>query len=203
MNLRTSLIVLLTITFPFLAESGEVTGKVAAASSGNGLAGAIVYVLSGVQPSSASPRRDAPKWTLREGRLDPQIFVVQAGESFTITNADATGYNVQVRFQNSTECNHALAQKGQTSIKAERPELFARVAEDLGRLQGYVCVLEHRVYALTDATGAFKLPDLPDGTYTIEVAHPREGRLRREIKVSSASMVVDFVLPGLAKAKTP
>jgi len=62
------------------------------------------------------------------------------------------------------------------------------------------CGLDDAYYALTDATGAFKLPDLPAGTYTIEAAHPREGRLKRQITVGDAGATADFTLPGRPKA---
>ena len=145
---KTLLALLLTFPFPALVSSAELTGKVSAAVGGRGLDGAIVYVVSGLPRSVASSPREAPKLTVRGGRLDPQVFVVQAGESFTISNADADNYNVHVLFRESTDRNVALVRGGQTSIKTDRPELFARVSEDLGRLHGYVCVLEHRSYAL-------------------------------------------------------
>ena len=199
MNSKTSFTVVLIFTFYLLAESGELIGKVTAASGGGELADALVYVVSRGQRSAAVPQRGAPSrtvWTIRGGQLDPQVFVAQAGESFTITNADAKGYNVHVRFQNNTERNQALTPKDQTLIKAEQPELFARASDDLGQLRGYVCVLEHRVYALTDAAGTFKLTDLPLGTYSIAAAHPRTGRLEREVTIGSAVTTSDFKLPA-------
>jgi hypothetical protein len=203
MNSKASFVLLLAFSFTAPVFPAELTGKVSAAVGGRGLAGAIVYVVSGLPQTVAPSPREAPKLTVRAARLDPQVFVVQAGESFTISNADAAIYNVHVRFRESPVRNVALARGGQNVIKTERPELFAVVMEDLERLHGYVCVLEHPVYALTDATGAFKLSDLPDGTYTIEAAHPREGRIKREITVGNTSAAADFELPGRPKARTP
>jgi len=202
-NSKRAFALLLTCTCPVLAPSAELTGKVTAAANGRGLAGAIVYVVSGVPPSSAPPQRETPTLAVRGGRLDPHVLVVKAGESFTVTNADRDNYNFHVLFRENTERNKALMFGSETSIKTDRPELFARVSEDLGRLHGYVCVLENRIYSLTDVTGAFRLPDLPAGTYTIEAAHPREGRFKRKITVGGASAAADFALPGPPKTKTP
>ena len=200
MKSRTSFALLFSFAFPVLALSAELTGKVLVADRSRGLAGAIVYVVSAVPEKIAPSRREVIKLMVRGGRLDPQVFVVQAGESFTISNADADNYNLHVQFRKNPERNLALVGNGQSSIKTERPELFARVSEDLGRLHGYICVMEHPVYAVTDAAGAFKLPDLPAGSYTIESVHPREGRLRRELKFATANMAVDFALPGGVKS---
>jgi hypothetical protein len=204
MKSNTLFALLMTFALPLVVSSAEVIGKVSSADGGRGMAGAIVYVVSGVQPSAALPKRQPPKLLIRGGRLVPVVLVVLGGETFTLTSADADGYNVQFQFRERTELNLALSVgRPTTTVKAGRPELFTRVSEDLGRLHGYVCVLEHPFYALTGVSGMFKLPDLPPGTYTIEAAHPREGRVKHEVAVGGASATVDFTLPGRTKAKTP
>ena len=186
-----------------MAPCAEVIGKVSSTDRGRSLARAVVHVVSGVQPGAALPQRQRSKLLIRGGQLDPQVLVVLTGETFTLTNADTDVYNVQLQFGERSELNLGMSPGRHTTVKAGRPELFARVSEDLGRLQGYVCVLEHRFYALTDASGRFKLTELPADTYTIEAAHPREGRVRHEVTVGSASSTVELTLPGRPKAKTP
>ena len=64
-----------------------------------------------------------------------------------------------------------------------------------------VCVLEHPFYGLTDVNGMFKLSGLPPGAYVIEAAHPREGRLKREVTIGTSSATMDFILPGRTSAR--
>jgi len=203
MKSNTLFALLITLALPLVASSAEVTGMVSSKDGGPGLAGTIVYVVSGVQPRAALSKRQAPKLLIRGGRLDPEVLVVLDGETFTLTSADAQGYNVQFQFRERTELNLALFGRSTTTVKAGRPELFARVSEDLGRLHGYVCVLEHPFYAFTDASGMFKLSDLSPGTYTIEAVHPREGGVKHKVAVGGVSATLDFILPGRTKAKTP
>ena len=174
----------------------EVAGKVSAAKDGQPLAGALVHVISSIRPGAVSPTREGAEFVVRAARLVPQVLVVRAGETFTVRNADATPYNVHFRFRKNTERNLALTLNGQLTTKADRPELFARISEDLYRLNGYVCVMEHAFYALTDATGTFKMPALPAGTYTVEATHPREGHITKEITIEEAKSSVEFRLPG-------
>src|SRR4051812_5100184 len=124
MNSKASLTLLLTLSFPALALPAELTGRVSAAGGNRGLAGAIVYVVSAVPSKVAAPEREAPKLTVRGGRLDPEVFVLQAGEVFTISKADADNYNVHFRFRESTERSVGLLGVGQSWIKTARPELF-------------------------------------------------------------------------------
>jgi hypothetical protein len=144
------------------------------------------------------PPRPSPVLTVRGGQLEPATLVVLTNEPFTLTNVSGVLYNVHFRFKESIQQNVALAHSAphnRKTILTSRAELFARVSEDLHRLNGYVCVVENPFYAVTDAVGAFKLPDLPPGRYTIEAAHPRTGQVQREITVSSASATLNFELP--------
>jgi RNA polymerase sigma factor (sigma-70 family) len=174
----------------------EVAGKVSAARDGQALAGAIVHVVSGIRSGAESAGRESPELVVRGSRLIPDVLVVRTGETFTVKNADAAVYNVHIRFRQNSERNLGLTSRGQLTTKVDRPELFARISEDLYRLNGYVCVMEHPFYALTDATGTFKMPALPAGTYTVEAAHPREGRITKEITIAEAKSSVEFLLPG-------
>lgn len=184
---------------PLLAWSGQVTGKVSIDATAQHLAGALVHVVSGVRPLTAPAKDNPPEFSVRGGRLSPEVLVVQTGQTFTVKNADNAAYNVHLRFRENKERNVALLPKGQLKGQADRPELFARISEDLNRLNGYMCVMEHSFYALTDAAGAFTLRDLPPGTYTIEAVHPRHGRLQKEVVVTAANTSLEFMLPARSK----
>jgi hypothetical protein len=198
LNAKT-LTVLVSCLFPLEAWSAEVAGNVYAAQDGQGLAGAIVYVVSGIRPGAEPTNRAAAEFAVRGGRLVPEVFVVRTGETFVVKNADATPYNVQFQFRENREHNLMLNAGGQLTARADRPELFARIGEDLHRLKGYICVMEHSFYALTDVAGTFAMPDLPAGSYTIEAVHPRQGRRRKEITVTEKKSSVEFMLPGRSK----
>ncbi len=178
------------------APAGEVTGKVTAAG-GQALAGALVRVVSIVPSTAALPARPAPVLTIRAGRLEPLTLVVLTNEPFTLTNTSEVLYNVHFRFKESIERNLGMAGPAvdRKTVLVPKAELFARISEDLYRLNGHVCVVENPFYALADASGAFKLPDLPPGSYTVEAAHPRTVSVRREIIVTGASTPLNFDLP--------
>ena len=52
-------------------------------------------------------------------------------------------------------------------------------------MHGYIGVLEHPFFAVTDASGRFSIPQLPPGTYTIEVWHERFGTQTQQVTVAA------------------
>jgi hypothetical protein len=49
---------------------------------------------------------------------------------------------------------------------------------------GFVHVFEHPYFAVTDERGAFVIPHIPAGTYTLKAWHEDAGLMSREITVS-------------------
>jgi hypothetical protein len=192
MNLRS--ILPLFVALSLAAQGTGIAGKVSTSDGRNAIS-AIVFITSEVPADATAPKREPPKYIVQRGRLQTPVLVVQVGETFTIQNRDDDLYNVHVDFRKSLSLNRALLPRGETKVKTEKPELFARISEDLHRLNGYVCVLETPFYALTDAHGKFTLSDLPPGIYTIEAAHPREGNVKRRVVISGTNTTVDFTFP--------
>jgi hypothetical protein len=53
-------------------------------------------------------------------------------------------------------------------------------------MAAWVYVFSHRLHAVTDHTGRFRLPPVPLGRYTLRVHHPDGGMRRREELVVQA-----------------
>ena len=137
---------------------------------------------------------------IRAGTLSPATFIVLTNEPFTVTNTSEVLYNVHLRFTKSIQQNISLAGAGPFNRKVilvPKEELFARVSEDLHRLDGFICVVENPFCAVTDATGAFKISGLPPGRYTLQAAHWRNGlgRPQRDVILSTTNATVRFELP--------
>ena len=48
---------------------------------------------------------------------------------------------------------------------------------------GFVVVLPNHVFCHPDSMGAYQLPSLPGGRYSVRVWHPHRGELRRDVVV--------------------
>ena len=57
-------------------------------------------------------------------------------------------------------------------------------------MSAWIVVAEHPYYAVTDADGAFTLPNVPSGTYTIEYWHGTFGMRAAAVTVTAGETVV-------------
>jgi hypothetical protein len=55
-------------------------------------------------------------------------------------------------------------------------------------MRAWVGALDHPFFAVTDERGAFRLSDLPPGSYTIEAWHERLGTTSEQVVVSAGEM---------------
>jgi hypothetical protein len=53
-------------------------------------------------------------------------------------------------------------------------------------------VLTHPCFAVSDSTGAYAIPGVPPGTYTIEAWHEKLGTQTASVTVAEAAATLDF-----------
>lgn len=69
-------------------------------------------------------------------------------------------------------------------------------------MKAYILVFDHPFYTLTDASGTFRLENVPAGTYTIRVWHEILGEQGAKVVVKPGEAVEkDFVLPLVDKRR--
>jgi hypothetical protein len=51
-------------------------------------------------------------------------------------------------------------------------------------MASYAGIVAHPYFAVTDASGSFSLPNLPPGTYTLEVWHEKLGTRTQQITIA-------------------
>ena len=58
----------------------------------------------------------------------------------------------------------------------------------------YVTVVDSPYFAVTGKDGTFKIANVPPGTYTLEAAHRKAGKVTKQVEVKDANVTVDFTL---------
>jgi uncharacterized protein (DUF2141 family) len=60
-------------------------------------------------------------------------------------------------------------------------------------MKGYIAVLKHPYFAVTDKSGHFEVKDLPPGTYTISAWQEKFGTKSQKVTVTAGqSATLDF-----------
>jgi len=120
-------------------------------------------------------------------QFQPETVAIRRGDSVKFTNADQATHNVQSSSEIAS-FNVTMPGGGQQTVRFDRAG-GARQPVQVGcvfhsAMRAFVFVFDHPWFALTPASGKFKLTDVPPGEYDLEMAHPAGGlRWRKRITI--------------------
>jgi plastocyanin len=116
--------------------------------------------------------------------FQPHVVVVPAGGTLDILNNDGILHNFHTHSTLNPSINKAQPKfKKKMSEKFEKPEIVKVSCDAHAWMSGWIVVAAHPYYAVTDESGAFKLENVPPGTYTLEVWQESLGKVAREVTV--------------------
>jgi plastocyanin len=174
-----------------LASAGTITGKI---SGGRGAA--VVYVEAIAGKSFPAP---AKKIVMDQKSLlfQPHVLVVVAGSTVDFLNSDNVQHNI---FWPSISGNKKLTHnmgtwpKGETrSFKFDTPGVVPLLCNVHPEMSGYIVVVPTSYFAEADASGEYKIENVPDGAYN--VTSWREGMKPQTKPVTvSGAATADFAL---------
>ena len=162
-----------------------------------GLKNAFVYVKDGLADYAFDTPTEPVVLDQKGCKYEPHVFGVRVGQPVEILNSDATLHNVHAMPQRNGEFNQGMPLQGMKLKETfTAPEVGVPFKCDVhGWMASYAGIVAHPYFAVTDATGAFSLPNLPPGTYTLEVWHEKLGTRTQQITIGpkqSADAVFTF-----------
>jgi plastocyanin len=155
-----------------VAYAGELKGVVTAAGMKDN-ADAVVYVDAIAGKTFPAPTTHS-KMDQKNLLFAPHVLPVLVGTTVDFVNSDAVLHNVFSPDKCCDKFNLGSWPQGQS-----RPYTFkARCVATLlckvhPEMEGFIVVVPTPWFAVTDKTGAYSIKDLPDGSYTVKVWHPR------------------------------
>jgi len=153
-----------------------------AVTGDGGVANALVWV-DGIAAGKPLPELRRERVTVENCRIEPRIVAVTSGSTVNVFSRDPVVHDMRFFRENRGDPVTRLltVDEGQV-IPSERIAAEAGIVEARCTrhpwLRGYIAVFDHPYFAITDASGAFTIEELPAGTYTIKVW--REGMERPE-----------------------
>lgn len=170
--------------------------------SNGGLKNVVVFIESAPPGKAADAQKE--NFLYNQGcRYAPRVMALQRGERLHVKSNDPKLHIPHGYLGNRTVFNLSLPFKG-TSIDAtsriRQPGILKVVCDTHAWMLGFVHVFDHPYFTVTDEQGAFSIPDLPAGTYTLRVWHEDGGVKSQEITVLDVGEVrVNFEFGKKAK----
>jgi plastocyanin len=185
---RSLFTIVLMATAAATAVAGSIEGKVTPGSS-------VVYV--DAIPGKAYPAPTQKALVNQKGLMfNPHLTVIQVGTTVEFQNDDSVQHNV---FWPSINGNKKFGHNLGTWPKGEkRPFKFDQsgvvplLCNVHPEMSGYIIVSPTPYFAQTDASGNYKIDNVPDGKYTVVAWH--EGmKQTKQVDVAGTSKA-DFAL---------
>jgi hypothetical protein len=151
-----------------------------AVGPGGGLGAALVVVSDAKGAKAAAPAVLDQKGC----EFHPEVLVMSPGE-IKILNSDGVLHNIHTFSTANPPINKAQPKfKKEMTEKLDKPELIKVQCDAHSWMHGWIYVTENPT-AVTDASGAFKLENVPPGKHKIEVVHPVLGKQTKEVEVKA------------------
>jgi plastocyanin len=164
-----------------------------------GVEDAVIYVerippdverrLAGRGATPRTPSAALVRIALNQRRFVPRVSALVAGASAEFRNRDSLYHNT---FSISSAKRFDLGRfpPGRIdTVRFDRPGVVNLHCEIHPEMIGYVVVVPNHALARPDLLGAFALPALPKGDYTLRVWHPRRGEITQFLRVPSRGPV--------------
>ncbi|MFY9725955.1 MAG: carboxypeptidase regulatory-like domain-containing protein [Bryobacteraceae bacterium] len=129
--------------------------------------------------------------------FQPHVLAVPLGSTVEFLNSDKVQHNIfwpSISGNKKMSHNMGTWPTGQNrSFKFDTPGVVPLLCNVHPEMSGYIIVSPTPYYAVTDASGNFKITDVPDGSYTVSAWH--EGmKIQSKPVTVSGNATVEFSL---------
>lgn len=159
----------------------------------------MVVVLDGGQAATLPPANFAA--ALRDMRVDPRVIAVVTGSSVEFKNEDRAVHALYAPGDDRIPAQPQASGSSRT-IKFTAPGVYQIRCKEVPHVRGAVLVLPSGRFAVPKAGGAFKMEDVPPGSYTLRVWYGSGYVHSQPLEVRGDSVSVEVQVAGLkARAK--
>ena len=175
------------------AAAGELKGTVTVTGMKSS-ADAVVYVDAIAGKTFPAPKEHA---TMNQKNLvfSPHVLAVQVGTTVDFLNGDKVLHNVFSPDKCCDRFNLGSWPQGQTRSYTFKTRCNATLLCHVhAEMEAFVVALPTPWFAVTDASGAYKIAGVPDGAYTVKVWHPKfKAEATKPVTVAGAT-AADFTM---------
>jgi plastocyanin len=174
-------LVCLTIAGPLAA--GDLHGKLTCKGVRD-CANAVVYV-GAIPGKTFPPPKEHAGIDQKDLVFSPHVLPVLVGTTVDFLNSDAVLHNVFSPDACAEKFNLGTWPRGEKRSYTFKKECIATLLCKVHpEMEGFVLALPTPYFALAKADGNYHIADVPDGTYTVKVWHPKLKPAEKTVKVA-------------------
>ena len=152
--------------------------------AGKGLANAVVSVAG----AKGAPTAKKASIDQHGCKFVPHVVAMTPGE-IEIKNSDDILHNVHTYSTANPSINKAQPKFKKTMTeKFEKPEIIKVTCDVHSWMLGWVAVMPHPFFGVTDGGGVTKIENVPAGKVTVEVWHETLGKQTKEVEVKAGQV---------------
>ncbi len=184
--MRISLFVLLLLAVALPASAGDVHGKVVCKGARD-CADAVVYLSAPPGKTFPAPKEHA-KIDQKNLMFTPHVLPVLVGATVDFLNSDTVLHNVFTPDACADKFNLGTWPQGESKSYTFKKECSAvLLCKVHPEMEAYVVALPTPHFAAAQADGTYRIADVPDGSYTAKVWHPKLKTSGKPVTVSGAT----------------
>jgi len=170
--------------------AGEIHGKVACKGVRNS-GDAVVYV-DAVPGKTFAPPKEHAKVNQLNLTFIPHVLPVLVGTTVDFENSDSVLHNVFSPDACAEKFNLGTWPKGQSrSFTFKKDCVATLLCKVHPEMEAFVVAVPTPYFNVTKADGTYRISDVPDGSYTVKVWHPKLKGTQKTVKVAGAT-TADF-----------
>lgn len=173
------------------ASAGTISGKV------SGVNGESVVYVDAIAGKTFPAPAAKPVVDQKGLMFSPHIIAVEQGTTVEFLNSDKVAHNVfWISVGGNKKLGHNLGtwpQGEKRAFKFDNPGAIPLLCNVHPEMAGYIVVSPTPYFAVTDKSGAYKIENVPDGSYTVKAWHEGAKDQSKPVTVAGDSKA-DFTL---------
>jgi hypothetical protein len=156
----------------------------------------VIYLEGPGLPQVVPARLGSVPMQQLDRRFAPDLLVVPAGSAVSFPNMDPIFHNI-FSLSKAKEFDLGSYNKGESrSVTFSKPGVVYVYCHLHPNMAATIMVTPNRWYARADASGQFRIPNVPPGQYTVVAWHKAAGFFRKQVVIEAGhNSAVDFFIP--------
>jgi plastocyanin len=156
----------------------------------------VIVYLEGAPPATSDSTTPAVQVQQLDRRFIPDLVVIPVGSIVSFPNMDPIFHNIYSLSKPKT-FDLGSYDRGETRmVTFPKPGIVTVYCHLHPNMAATIVVTPTRWYARPDASGQYRIPDVPPGQYTLVAWHKSAGFFRKSISVENGQdLVADFFIP--------